>query len=249
MFKRDLYFNKPMMNAAGMLGFSPGVRDSIPWNEFGAFVTSPISLRPRLPAAEPNVVDYPGGLLLHTGLPNPGFKSTLKKYAAQWSRSTLPLVVHLMADRSEETMGMIRALEGMENIMAAELGFAPKLADDIIALAVEMCVGEIPLIINLPVSQVLGLGPRLMELGAAAISIAAPRGVLPSGGGELVSGRLYGPSLFPHSLELVHSACRLGLPVVAAGGIYSRKDASQMLAAGALAVQLDTVLWKNTFQE
>ena len=79
MFKRDLYFSKPMMNAAGMLGYAPNLRDSLPWSDFGVFVTNPLSLHPRLPSNEPDLIKYPGGLLLHTGLPNPGFKSALEK--------------------------------------------------------------------------------------------------------------------------------------------------------------------------
>lgn len=244
--KQDLYFSKPMMNAAGMLGFAPNFRDSLPWDEFGTFVTNPISLRPRLPAASPEVINYPGGILLHTGLPNPGFKSALKKFSPQWARSDLPVMVHLMADRPEETVSMVRVLEGLENVIAVELGFAPKLADDILLLATEMCMGELPLVINLPSEQALSLGPRLMEAGAAAISIAAPRGAMPNLDGSLVSGRLYGPSLFPKSLEMVQTLTKLGLPVIASGGIHSKVNISTMLAAGALACQLDIQLWSST---
>jgi len=241
--KRDLYFPKPLINAPGMLGNAPNFRDSLPWSDFGAFVTNPISLHPRLPAAAPDVINYPGGILLHTGMPNPGFRSTLKNFSGHWARSHLPVIVHLMADRPEETVTMVRSLEGLENVIAVELGFAPKLADDIIFLVITMCVGELPLVVSLPALQVLSLGPRLMDAGAAAVSIAAPRGILPGRDGSLVSGRLYGPSLFPQSLETVHSAARLGLPVIASGGIGSRKNSSKMLEAGALALQLDTVLW------
>jgi dihydroorotate dehydrogenase len=245
MFKRDLYFSKPMMNAAGMLGYAPNFRDSLPWGDFGVFVTNPLSLRPRLPAVKPDLINYQGGLLLHTGLPNPGFKAALKKYATQWARTDLPVMVHLMADRPEETVTMVRALESLENIAAVELGFAPQLADDILVLAVEMCLGELPLVVNLPAEQVLSLGPRVVNAGAAAVSLAAPRGALPGDDGKLVTGRLYGPSLFPKSLETVHSAARLGLPIIAAGGLYSTENSSAMLMAGALAFQLDTVLWKS----
>ena len=80
--KRDLYFSKPLMNAAGSLGFAPDTRLGIPLDLFGAFVTNPFSLRPRLPAARPDVIEHPGGFLLHTGLPNPGFTAGLKKYSA-----------------------------------------------------------------------------------------------------------------------------------------------------------------------
>ena len=252
--KRDIYFSKPLMNAAGSLGFTPDTRTGISLEPFGAFVTNPFSLRPRLPATKPEVVEYPGGFLLHTGLPNPGLNAGLKKYSAKWSRADLPIIVHLMADRPEETQRMVRALESQENVMAAELGFAPLLADDIILLTLEMCVGELPLIFSLPVEQVLPLGPRLIQGGAQAISIAAPRGALPltpnaspDGRGELITGRLYGPSLFPQTLETVHSAARIGLAVIGSGGVWSKENADAILSVGALAVQVDAALWNPNF--
>lgn len=249
--KRDLYFSKPLMNAAGTLGFAPDSRVEVPWETFGAFVTNPLSLRPRHPAAKPEVIEYPGGFLLHTGLPNPGFTAALKKYASRWDKADLPVIVHLMADRPEETQHMVRSLEAQENVMAAELGFAPLLADDILLLTLEMCLGELPLIFSLPVEQVLSLGPRLIQGGAQAISIAAPRGALSKAEGTgiraIVTGRLYGPSIFPRTLETVHSAAKIGLPVIGAGGVWSNENAESMLSAGALAVQVDAALWGFNF--
>jgi len=241
--KRDLYFSKPLMNAAGSLGFAPDLRAGIPLDSFGAFVTNPFSLRPRLPAAEPKVIEYPGGFLLHTGLPNPGLNAGLKKYSAKWLRLDLPVILHLMADRPEETQRMVRLLETQENVMAAELGFAPLLADDILLLTLDMCLGELPLIFSLYDEQVLSLGPRLIQGGAEAISLAAPRGALSTGNSSLITGRLYGPSLFPKSLGITYSAAKLGLPIIGAGGVWNKENADAMLSAGALAVQVDAALW------
>lgn len=248
--KRDLYFSKPLMNAAGSLGFAPDPRAGIDLGSFGAFVTNPLSLRPRQPAAKPEVIEYLGGFLLHSGLPNPGFQAGLKKYSVRWSRSDLPVIVHLMADRPEETQKMVRALETQENVMAVELGFAPLLADDIILLTLDMCQGELPLIFSLPIEQVLSVGPRLIQDGAQAISISMPRGALPLtpgpsaiGRGELITGRIYGPSLFPRSLGSVYSAAKLGLPIIGAGGVWTKENAEAMLSVGALAVQVDAALW------
>jgi len=276
--KRDLYFSKPLLNAAGSLGFVPdfrSLREAPPkqsegggdfgsLNTLGAFVTNPFSLRPRLPTAQPAVIEYPGGFLLHTGLPNPGLKAGLKKYSAKWTRSDLPVIVHLMADRPEETRNMVRLLEEVENVMAVELGFAPLLADDILMLTLEMCLGEIPLIFSLPVEQVLSLGPRLVQDGAQAISIAAPRGALsltlpspvgrggfrshlPMGEGtgvrEIVTGRIYGPSLFPQTLDTVNNAVKLGIPIIGSGGVWTKENADAMLSVGALAVQVGAALW------
>ncbi len=241
------------------MGFAPDLqtREVLKTSQiFGAFVTNPLSRRPRQPAAQPEAIEYPGGFLLHTGLPNPGFHAALKKYASRWNKFDLPIIVHLMADRPEETQSMVQALEMQENVMAAELGFAPLLANDILLLTLEMCVGELPLIFSLPVEQVLSLGPRLIQEGAQAISIAAPRGALPADlraersvsevearESKLITGRLYGPSLFPRALETVYSAAKIGLPIIGAGGVWSRENAEAMLSAGALAVQIDAALW------
>jgi len=245
MTKRDLIFGKPLMNAAGTLGFAPDPHAPVAWDDFGAFITNPISLRPRTAASQPAVIEYPGGFLLHTGLPNPGLDTALKKYARRWNDSPLPILVHLMADRPEATRHMVQTLEGLENVMAVELGFAPLLADDIVSITLEMCIGELPLILCLPWEQVLALGPRLTAEGAAAISTAAPRGALTLPGSELIEGRLFGPALFAQSLEIVHSAARLGFPLIAAGGVYSKENAGTLIAAGALAVQTDSALWRG----
>jgi dihydroorotate dehydrogenase (NAD+) catalytic subunit len=263
MFKQDLTFSSPYMNAAGTLGFVPDYRAPLPWESFGAFVTNPLSLRPRLPTANPALIEYPGGFLLHTGLPNPGLAGTLKKYARRWSDSRLPIIVNLMADRPEETMRMVQSLEGRENITAVELGFAPLLADDIILMTIEMCLGELPLIVSLPVEQVLSLGPQAIQEGAVAISLAAPRGMLPlatdshlplgtSFGDdkgprvrEHVTGRLSGPALFPQALLTVRDAVGANIPVIGAGGVSSKENADAMLSVGALAVQVDASLWKG----
>jgi dihydroorotate dehydrogenase len=257
MFKQDLTFSSPYMNAAGTLGFAPDYRAPVPWEAFGAFVTNPLSLRARRTTAKPALVEYPGGFLLHTGLPNPGLPAAIKKYARRWADSRLPIIVHLMADRPDETMRMVGSLEGRENIAAVELGFAPQLADDIILLTIEMCLGELPLIVSLPVEQVLSLGPRVIQEGAAAISLAAPRGMLPvatdsplpegEGPGVRVevTGRLSGPALFPQALLTVRDAVGANLPVIGAGGVGSKENADAMLSVGALAMQVDESLWKG----
>ena len=254
--KRDLYFRTPIMNAAGMLGFAPDFR-TLQTSEFlknsefsgtmGAFVTNPLSWRPRKVTAHPAVLEYPGGFLLHTGLPNPGFNATIKQYAHKWADSSLPIIVHLMADRPEETARMVESLEGVENVMAAELGFAPLLTDDIILTSLEMAMGELPLIVSLPAEQILRLAPRVMEAGAAAVSLSAPRGSLMTDDRSLITGRLYGPSLFPQSLETVRRLARIGIPVIGGGGVYKREQAEVMKEAGAIAVQLDAVLWRGGF--
>jgi dihydroorotate dehydrogenase len=44
-------------------------------------------------------------------------------------------------------------------------------------------------------------------------------------------------------LEIVYSAGKADLPIIGAGGVWTKENAEAMLAAGALAVQVDAVLW------
>jgi dihydroorotate dehydrogenase len=134
-------------------------------------------------------------------------------------------------------------LETQENVMAVELGFAPLLANDILMLTLEMCLGEIPLIFSLPVEQLLSLGPRLIQDGAQAISVAASRGALVNENKQVMTGRLLGPALFAQTLDTVQSAAKLGIPIIGAGGVWSKENADTMLSVGALAVQVDAALW------
>ena len=52
MSKFDLTFSAPLLNAAGSLGFAPDPNGPVDLSRFGAFITNPISLRPRLPAGD-----------------------------------------------------------------------------------------------------------------------------------------------------------------------------------------------------
>jgi dihydroorotate dehydrogenase len=61
--------------------------------------------------------------------------------------------------------------------------------------------------------------------------------------GNLVTGRMYGQSLFPRSLDIVRSAVMSGIPIIGSGGVWSEADVESMLKAGAMAVETDAQLW------
>jgi dihydroorotate dehydrogenase (NAD+) catalytic subunit len=245
MLRQDLYLDSPWMNAAGMLGFAPPARWPVP-ETMGAFITNPISLGPRTPAAERNLLAYPGGALLHSGLPNPGLSRVLRKYGERWKQSSLPIWAHLIGSNPDEIRQMVERLEGREGVMAIELGLPPDARGDAALAFVEAAFGELPLVVQLPLTSAGEAWLKeLPALGVSAISLGAPRGVLPNDTGRPISGRLYGPGLFPLLMAALHSTRRLGVPVIAGSGIYRRQDAQAVRDAGAWAVQLDTILWRG----
>lgn len=243
-----LDFHTPLLNAAGTLGFTPRSKGVIPLKSLGAFITNPISPQSRKSSHSTQQIDFLGGVLLHSGYPNPGLSTCLKRNAEKWTRSQIPIIVHLLADDPQKLKKASRRLEELENVMAIELGLDPGAS---LALAHDQCaaaMGELPLIVRLPFERAQELAPAAIKASASSLSLSAPHGSLPNSQGDLIAGRLYGPGIFPHALKLVEILSDFGLPVVGAGGIYERDHAIAMLKAGAIAVQLDTLLWKSDMQ-
>lgn len=174
--KYDLSFQLPLMNAAGSLGFAPDPHGPADLKRFGAFVTNPISLSPRTPAQERLCLSYPGGFLLHTGYPNPGIRAVLRRCAARWERSPVPIIVHILAQRGEEVFEITRRLETLENLAALELGMPPEASPALAAELVSAALSEHPVIARLPLEHAEELVSVVIDSGAAAISLGAPAG-------------------------------------------------------------------------
>ena len=242
----SLEFAKPLMNAAGSLGFTPDSYGAISIEKFGAFVTNPISIRARKTANPPVLVAFPGGVLMHSGHPNPGISNVIKTYSASWARAPVPIIVHLLSAKAEDARKAIFRLEELENIMAIEIGFEADSSTDLVFELVKSSIGELPLIAQLPLARALDLASTAIEAGASAISLGPPRGSLFTRDGKMVSGRLYGPAIFPQALEMVRQIREMDIPTIGGGGVENEEQANVMLEAGATAVQMDVALWKGT---
>ncbi len=214
----------------------------------GAFITNPISLQARTPAHGPRFLSFPGGFLLHTGYPNPGLIRAMRRYAGGWRRSPLPVLVHLLAQKAGEAAEMVRKLEGLEGVAGFEVGLPPEAGVELVQEFARATAGELPVVMRIPIDQAAGLAGGLAQARLAAVSLAPPRGALPTPEGGNVQGRLYGPALFPQALAAVQALARKGVPVIGAGGVYTPAQAEAMLQAGAIAVQLDAVLWRGGWQ-
>ena len=244
--KYELSFDPPLLNAAGSLGFAPPA--GLDLSPFGAFITNPISLKPRTPAHGRRYLAHPGGFLLHTGYPNPGLDEALQRFAPLWSRAELPVIVHLIPQTAAEAGALVRRLEGLENVAGIELGIPPGLEAPACRHLVDAAQGELPLLARLPLDQAPALAEAALAGGASYISLGAPRACLALDGEEkpaLLEGRWYGPGVFPLALQAVRSLARWGLPVIGGGGVSSVQDAQAMLQGGAIAVQVDSALWKK----
>jgi dihydroorotate dehydrogenase (NAD+) catalytic subunit len=240
MLKNELYLDKPLMNAAGTLGFVPDSKSLVDFSRFGVFVTNPISSGLRTPAKGRRFAAFPGGFLLHNGLPNPGLSAVIKKQGKRWARASIPIIVHLLASEPSSLASMIQRLEGLEGVVGVEVGLPPDIDIDTAIDFAQAAWGELPAILRLPLEKADELAPAVIDAGASLVSLGTPRGKL-----EGITGRMYGPAIFPLALRAVEKLARSGIPVIGAGGVYQTKDIEAMLGVGAVAVQVDSLLWRG----
>ncbi len=247
--KYELDISPPIMNAAGSLGFIPKKTSLVDITQFGAFITNPISLHSRTPARSRTRLSYPGGFLLHSGYPNPGLRSAIRRFAQRWERANLPIIVHLLVDSVDIVAQMISQLEDLEGVIGVEIGLPQKIDLGLANDLVQAAVGELPLIVRVPMGRVTEITQVLMGSSITAISMAPPAGTLLDHHGNLVRGRLYGPAIFPLTLRKLQEAVESGLPIIAAGGVYEPSQVELLIESGAIGVQLDAVLWSFGWQE
>jgi dihydroorotate dehydrogenase (NAD+) catalytic subunit len=241
--KRDLFFSKPFVNSAGTLGFAPDPHKMPIISNLGAFITHPISRKPRQPAFNRACIPNPGGFLLHTGLPNPGIIRSITRYKRAWAGAALPIIVHLLVENPKSLTEMIHKLEGLENVMAVELGLPPNCDPDTLHALMDAAVGELPVIPCVSPDQIPVLRETLIELNPTAVHLVEPRGTLPNAAGDLVTGRLYGPGTFPTMLHASREFLDAGFLLIVNGGMNSKLQTDTFLSAGITALGLGSALW------
>ena len=245
--KGSLVLDTPVMPAAGTVGFSDEYRAFVKLEKLGALVTNPVTVYPRNPASGTRVVKIDAGILVHSGLPNPGLEKVIQENRAAWGKLPVPIILHLIAAMPEEIERAIARIDEEDNIDAVELGISDDMSPREAALLVKTAIerSEKPILVRLPFYDLDALAPAVSDAGADALVVCAPpRGTARDAAGRLLSGRLYSPTIKPLVLRLVGQLARvMNVPIIGAGGIHSAQDARDYLEAGARAVQVDSATW------
>jgi dihydroorotate dehydrogenase (NAD+) catalytic subunit len=247
--KNTLELLTPVMCAAGTFGYGEVYRNFINIDKIGAIVTHPITYDGWTPARGPRVVPLDAGVLMHTGLPNPGLNKALRKYRNLWIALPLPIIVHLVATSPEHVRKSAARLDEEEGVDAIELGLVDdidwKEAETLVKAAVSKT--DKPVLVRLPLLDAYEIAQPAADAGAGALVVSAP----PRGAardpktGRLVSGRIYGPLVKSMVLYTVGQLVERikDVPIIGAGGIHSAQDARDFIETGAVAVQVDSVTW------
>jgi dihydroorotate dehydrogenase (NAD+) catalytic subunit len=246
--KVGLSLRSPLLTAAGCYGYGVEFGELVDVALFGAVVTNPVSLRPLPGPPQPRVAELNDGIILNTGDQNPGVRQLIRRYAAAWKRLGCPIIVHLAPEPTDDMARTARALATTGAVAALEVGVAEVGSDSEVAGAVGAArESELPVLARLPLMRAATLATACVRAGADALVVAAPPPAAAfHRSGRLVTGRLYGRLVHALVLPVLEAVRRVtDVPLVGCGGVHNAADVRAMLAVGAVAVQLDGVLWRT----
>jgi len=246
-----LTLRSPLVAAAGALGYGVEYARQIGLGSgdhgLGALVTRSTTPRARRGRPLPAIVETPAGLVYRGAEHNPGLRALRERHAPAWARWALPVIVSVAGADAREAAEVAAGVEGLEGVAGVELPLALHGAADADSaarlVAAVRAATPLPLVVKLP-GEAADL-PALARavLGAGADAIAAIDGLPAQAPDGAVNGRLYGPALLPLALRAVAELrAVVDAPIVGMGGVADAAGARAMLAAGATAVALGSVL-------
>jgi dihydroorotate dehydrogenase (NAD+) catalytic subunit len=255
----------PVIAASGTFGYGTEYADLIDREQLGAIVSKAVALTPRAGNPMPRLYETPAGLLNAIGLQGIGVERVIAEKAPLWASWRVPVIVNVVGESIAEFCGVVERLSGVAGVAGFELnvscpnveggtlfGDDPQLAADLTQAVRQRT--DLPLLVKLAPTapDVIAVARAVAAAGADALVVAntwpgmaidltTRRPVFPGGGGGLS-----GPAIRPLSLRLVYLvAGAVALPVVGCGGVATAADALEYLMAGACAVQVGTMTFRE----
>jgi dihydroorotate dehydrogenase (NAD+) catalytic subunit len=242
-----------ILNASGCLDAltAPDVARSL-----DAFVTKTITPEAREGNPPVRIAETEAGMLNSIGLANPGRERFLAETLPRLRGLGVPLWISVggfTAVDYAETCAALDDVAAIElNLSCPNVDEAPESAAEIVAAC--RAATSLPLYAKLsPASWDLAEAARAVEdAGADGLSLVNTLRGLALDARTLQpklargAGGYSGPALKPVALAAVHAcAAAVDLPIVGMGGVRTGLDALELIAAGATAVALGTILFAD----
>ena len=244
----------PLLNASGCLDAltAPDVARSL-----DAFVTKTVTPLPREGNPPPRIAEADGWMLNSIGLQNPGIDGWCADSLPALRALEVPLWVSIGGFSASDYALVCERLDEIEPVETIELNLscpnvdeAPESSAELVAAARRATAKPLFAKLSPSLPDIAEAARAVADAGADGLSLVntvrglaldpetlRPRLALGSGGAS-------GPALRMLSLHCVHACARaVDLPIVGMGGVTSGRDALELVAAGASAVALGTVLF------
>ena len=257
----------PVMVASGTFGSGQEYSEFVDLNQLGAVVTKGVANVPWPGNPTPRITEVRSGMLNAIGLQNPGIDvfierdiPFLKKYDTKiivnvCGRTTADYV-EVVEKLSDQPVDMLEINVSCPNVKHGGMGLGtqPELAKHI----TQMCknVAKKPVYVKLSpnVTDIVAIAKAVEEGGADGLvminTLLGMRIDLKTGKPVLanVTGGLSGPAVKPVGIRCVYQCARqVNIPIIGVGGITSSEDVLEYLLAGASAVEVGAMNFKDPY--
>jgi dihydroorotate dehydrogenase (NAD+) catalytic subunit len=245
-----------ILNASGCLDAltAPDVA-----RQLDAFVTKTVTPLPREGNPPVRIAETDVGMLNSIGLANPGIKRFRERVLPRLAELGVPIWVSVGGFGAEDYAEVCHGLDSEPAVETIELNLScpnvagpDEAAHELVAAA--RAATSKPLYAKLSPSlpDTAAAARAAAEEGADGLSLVNTLRGLALDSATLEptlatsTGGLSGPALRPVALAAVHACYRAtGLPIVGMGGVATGRHALELIAAGASAVALGTVLFAD----
>lgn len=266
-----LAMKNPVTVASGTFGYGMEYSRYFDIAKLGAVTTKSLSLKVRAGNKPPRLVETPAGLLNAIGLQNVGIENYLKEKLPFLREKGATIIGNIYGHNADEYAELARMLEENQAADAIEANLScPNVHDARTARGASLVsqvpetVAEytriirsatsLPLFIKLTPNVIDITGPCLAAEEAGADGVALINTLL----GMAIDpetrrprlanivGGLSGPAIRPVAVKMVWDAARvLKIPIIGMGGICDACDAVQFLLAGASAVAVGSISFRQ----
>lgn len=266
-----LAMKNPVTVASGTFGYGQEFDAYFDVAALGAVTTKSLSLKPRAGNRPPRLVETPAGLLNAIGLQNVGLDAYLRDKAPFLRAKQVPIIANIYGYSPEEYAELARRLTEEDAADAFEANLScPNVHDAKQArgavLVSQSCeaIGEytrairsatrLPLFVKLTPNVMNIQEPALAAQEAGADGVCLINTLLgmaidPERRRPRLSnivGGLSGPAIRPVAVKMVWDAARvLRIPIIGTGGICRAADALEFLLAGATAVSVGSMSFRQ----
>lgn len=252
----------PLLVCSGTYGNGREYADWIDLERLGGLITKSVTLAPCQGNPPPRLWETPSGMLNSIGLENPGMEAFLERELPWLSRFQLPVWVNVAGFSQREYVVVAREVSGSGMADAIELNIScpnvkkggiqfssePREASALVEKVKEAV--EIPLYVKLTprCGDIVAMARAVAAAGADGLSLI---NTFPAMAVDVetarprlanVTGGLSGPAIHPIAVLMVWEVARaLDLPLIGMGGIWSWRDAVELMMVGADAVAVGTL--------
>lgn len=251
----------PVTVASGTFGYGPEYSDLVDLDRLGAITVKGICQEPHDGNPPPRTFETSSGLINAIGLPGPGVEGFIAEHLPFLKDCETSLIVNIWGRTPAEYARVAERLDREEGVDALEInvscpnvkkggalyGTDRNLFEQVVTSVREATDKAVIPKLAPNVSDIGSFARSAEECGCDGISVMNSYPALAidieTRKPELANlvGGLSGPAIHPIAVCLVWQVARaVNIPVIGMGGVYSARDALELIIAGASAVAIGT---------